>query len=239
MTIQPVMSQRPQALGAAGLHAQRTFDILVAGAASVLLAPLMALVAVALLLEDGPPILFAQTRVGARGRPFRMYKFRKFRPDCGSDGCPLTLDGDSRLTRIGRFLTATKIDELPQLWNVLRGEMSIVGPRPESLDFASCFCGGFEEILQYKPGLIGPSQVAFRNERQFYPRDQDPTQFYRDILFPAKARLDLAYFSRRTVAADIAWMIRGALAVLGWIPPIGADLAKSDRHQSGWGSRTA
>jgi lipopolysaccharide/colanic/teichoic acid biosynthesis glycosyltransferase len=230
MAIQPVTSQRPQALGAAGLDAQRTLDILVASAAMVLLSPVMVLVAAALLLEGGPPILFAQTRVGAGARPFQMYKFRKFRPDCGSNGCPLTLDGDSRLTGVGRFLAATKIDELPQLWNVLRGEMSIVGPRPESLDFASCFCGGFEEILRYRPGLFGPSQVAFRNERQFYPRDQDPTQFYRDILFPAKARLDLAYFSHRTIAADIAWMTRGALAVLGWIPPIGADLAKRDRR---------
>ncbi len=239
MTMLPITSQRPQAAGAGSLYAQRTLDILVASAAMVLLAPLMVLVAVALLLEGGLPILFVQTRVGAGGRSFQMYKFRKFRPDCGSDGCPLTLEGDSRLTRVGRFLAATKIDELPQLWNVLRGDMSIVGPRPESLEFASCFCGEFEEILRYRPGLIGPSQVAFRNERQFYPRDRDPTQYYRDILFPAKARLDLAYFSRRTVAGDAAWIIRGVFAVLGWIPPIGADLAMSDRRQSNWSRRTA
>jgi lipopolysaccharide/colanic/teichoic acid biosynthesis glycosyltransferase len=226
--MQPTTWLTPQARVVASLPTQRALDIFVAGVAMVFLAPLMVLVAAALLLEGGRPILFAQVRVGAGGRPFRMYKFRKFRPDCGSEGCPLTLNGDSRLTRVGRFLVATKIDELPQLWNVLRGEMSIVGPRPESLDFASCFCGGFEEILRYRPGLIGPSQVAFRNERQFYPQDQDPTQFYRDILFPAKARLDLAYFSRRTFASDIAWMTRGALAVLGWIPPIGAILAKGE-----------
>ena len=229
MTMQPVTLQRPQAPGAAGLPAQGTFDILIAGASLMLLAPLMILVAAALLLEGGP-IFFAQTQVGAGGRPFQMYKFRKFRPDCGADGCPLTLDGDSRLTRVGQFLAATKIDELPQLWNVLRGEMSIVGPRPESLDFASCFSGGFEEVLRYRPGLIGPSQVAFRNEGQLYPRDQDPTQFYRDVLFPAKARLDLAYFSHRTVASDIAWIARGALAVLGWVPPIGAALAERDHR---------
>ncbi|MBD9375241.1 sugar transferase [Rhizobium sp. ARZ01] len=229
MTMQPVALQRPQAR-AASLLAQRTFDILIAGAAMVLLAPLMILVAAALLLEGGPPILFAQIRVGVGGQPFQMYKFRKFRPDCGTDGCPLTLDGDSRLTRVGQILAATKIDELPQLWNVLRGEMSIVGPRPESLDFVHCFCEEFEEVLQYRPGLIGPSQVVFRNERQFYPRDQDPTQFYRDVLFPAKAKLDLAYFSHRNVASDIAWMIRGALAVLGWVPSVGAALAERERR---------
>ncbi|MDR6756389.1 lipopolysaccharide/colanic/teichoic acid biosynthesis glycosyltransferase [Mycoplana sp. BE70] len=229
MIMQPIALQRQQA-PAASLLVQRTFDILIAGVAMVLLAPLLALVAVALLLEGGPPILFAQIRVGVGGQPFRMYKFRKFRPDCGTDGCPLTLDGDCRLTRIGQFLARTKIDELPQLWNVLRGEMSIVGPRPESLDFVNCFCEEFEEVLRYRPGLIGPSQVAFRNERQFYPRDKDPTQFYRDVLFPAKARLDLAYFSHRTVASDIAWMIRGALAVLGWVPPIGTALAERERR---------
>ncbi|TIX44948.1 MAG: sugar transferase, partial [Mesorhizobium sp.] len=110
-----------------------------------------------------------------------------------------------------------------QLWNVFRGEMAIVGPRPESLVFADCFRGSFEGILQYKPGLLGPAQVLFRNEAHFYPGSVDPLLFYREVLFPAKARLDLSYYPQRTIVSDVVWMVRGLLAVLGVVspPPIG------------------
>ena len=198
--------------------ARRSIDLAVAGAATVILAPLMLLIAVALLLEGGRTILFVQTRMGAGGQPFRMYKFRKFGVDCSPNGFALTMVGDSRMTTVGRFLAVTKLDELPQLWNVLKGEMAIVGPRPESLAFADCFRGGFETVLQYKPGLLGPSQVLFRHEAHFFPRSVDPILFYREVIFPAKARLDLSYYPRRTIVSDIVWMARGFLAVVGWVP---------------------
>ena len=198
--------------------ARRSIDLAVAGAATVILAPLMLLIAVALLLEGGRSILFVQTRLGSGGRPFRMYKFRKFGADCSPHGLALTVVGDSRMTTVGRLLAATKFDELPQLWNVLKGEMAIVGPRPESLAFADCFRGGFEAVLQYKPGLLGPSQVLFRHEAHFFPRSVDPILFYREVMFPAKARLDLSYYPQRTIASDIMWMARGFLAVVGWVP---------------------
>ena len=124
---------------------RRVLDILCASAAAVVLAPLMLGVALAIWFESGRPILFSQRRLGQHGRPFRMYKFRKFRPDCDNHGCPLTVEGDDRLTTIGCFLAAGKLDELPQLWNVLWGDMSLVGPRPESLAFADCFRNGFEK----------------------------------------------------------------------------------------------
>jgi lipopolysaccharide/colanic/teichoic acid biosynthesis glycosyltransferase len=177
--------------------ARRTIDLVVAGAAAVMFAPLMLAIAVALLLEGGRPILFVQTRVGAGAQPFRMFKFRKFDVRCGPDGLALTVVGDCRLTTIGRFLAATKFDELPQLWNVLIGDMAIIGPRPESLAFADCFCGDLEAVLQYRPGLLGPTQV----------------------LFPAKARIDLSYYPKRTIGSDIVWIWRGFLAVLGRVPP--------------------
>lgn len=198
---------------------RRAIDITVAGTAIVVLAPLMLLIAGALLLESGGGlILFVQTRVGAGGQPFRMYKFRKFSVNCSSQGLALTMAGDSRMTTLGRFLAATKFDELPQLWNVLKGEMAIVGPRPESLAFADCFCGGLEAVLQYKPGLLGPTQVLFRNEARFFPRSVDPVLFYREVMFPAKAKLDLSYYPRRTIVSDIVWMVRGFLAIVGWVP---------------------
>ncbi|MCA0316695.1 MAG: sugar transferase [Proteobacteria bacterium] len=201
-----------------GEAASRCFDLMIAIAALIVLSPVFLAVMVAIWIEGGRPLFFAQVRLGRGGRPFVMYKFRKFAAASGTDGCPLTVAGDMRLTAVGAFLAATKLDELPQLWNVLRGDMAIVGPRPESMAFADCFRGAFEHVLDFKPGLLGPSQIYFRNECRFYPADADPTTFYREVLFPAKARLDLAYFPHRTLASDFALLVRGVLAVLGWAP---------------------
>jgi lipopolysaccharide/colanic/teichoic acid biosynthesis glycosyltransferase len=221
MNVHAVMVRSPWVQGATHGAARRLLDLAIAAAGLIVFSPVMLLVALAIWIESGRPILFRQVRLGAGGRRFQMYKFRKFRADCGSNGSPLTVDGDSRMTAVGRFLAATKLDELPQLWNVLKGEMAIVGPRPESLAFEDCFHGGFEDILRFKPGLLGPSQVFFRNEGQIYPAGEDPALFYRRVLFPAKARLDLDYFPRRTIASDIAWIARGMFAILGWVPDTG------------------
>jgi lipopolysaccharide/colanic/teichoic acid biosynthesis glycosyltransferase len=198
--------------------ALRGFDVIVAGIALIMFAPVMFLIAVAVYLEGERPIFFAQRRLGINGLPFSMYKFRKFHANCGTSGAPLTVDCDSRLTGIGKVLAATKLDELPQLWNVLKGDMAIVGPRPESMAFADCFRDGYEEVLQYKPGLVGPSQVVFRHEAKLYPGGEDPSVFYRRVLFPAKASLDLAYFRRRTIGSDFTLMLQSALAILNIWP---------------------
>lgn len=200
------------------LSAPRAIDILCAAVAIALLSPVFVLVALAVWIESGRPILFSQLRLGQGGKPFRMYKFRKFRANCGSDGSPLTLQEDERLTGVGRILIATKLDELPQLWNVLRGDMSLVGPRPESLSFSDCFRDGFEKLLEYKPGVFGPCQVLFRHESQLYPADSSTPEFYREVLFPAKAKIDLAYFPRRTLTSDLGWIARagGIIAAECW-----------------------
>jgi lipopolysaccharide/colanic/teichoic acid biosynthesis glycosyltransferase len=193
---------------------RRTLDILCAGAAASVLAPLMLIVVIVIWIESGGLILFSQLRLGQHGRPFRMYKFRKFRADCDSHGCPLTIEGDGRLTAVGRVLAASKLDELPQLWNVLRGDMSLVGPRPESLAFTDCFHNGFEKVLEHKPGLFGPCQVMFRHESKLFPAGVAAVEFYRQVLFPAKAEIDLAYFSRRTLVSDLGWILRGAWMIV-------------------------
>jgi lipopolysaccharide/colanic/teichoic acid biosynthesis glycosyltransferase len=145
--------------------------MLCVGIAITILSPVFVIVALVIWLESGRPILFAQLRLGQRGEPFRMYKFRKFGPNCGNDGSPLTLASDERMTTAGRFLAATKLDELPQLWNVLRGDMSLVGPRPESLSFSDCFRDGFEKVLEHKPGVFGPRQRrTFIEKSCFRPR---------------------------------------------------------------------
>jgi lipopolysaccharide/colanic/teichoic acid biosynthesis glycosyltransferase len=196
------------------LRLRRALDIVCSCTAMVVLAPLALFVSLAIWIEGGRPILFSQLRLGLNGRPFRMYKFRKFRPDCDNNGCPLTMDGDDRLTRIGRGLAESKLDELPQLWNVLRGDMSLVGPRPESLALADCFRDGFEKIHEHRPGLFGPCQVLFRNESKLYPAGVTAVEFYRQVLFPAKAEIDLAYFSHRTLASDLGWILRAAWAIV-------------------------
>ena len=200
-----------------GTHsaARRVFDVAFALAGFLVLAGPIAVIAMAVCIESGRPVFFSQTRLGRRGRHFRLYKFRKFHRDADAGGRAVTVKDDSRLTRVGNFLERTKLNELPQLWNVLKGDMSMVGPRPETLNFADCFRDGYQRVLDYKPGIFGPSQVFFRNESALYPAGCDPHQFYRDILFPLKACIDLAYFPDRNMYSDIAWMFRGVLAVFG------------------------
>jgi lipopolysaccharide/colanic/teichoic acid biosynthesis glycosyltransferase len=197
--------------------------------ALVILAPVALIVTLAIYVEGGRPILFSQLRLGQNGRPFRMHKFRKFRADCDDRGSPLTLEHDGRLTRVGRILAASKLDELAQLWNVLQGDMSLVGPRPESLAFADCFRNGFEQVLEHKPGVFGPCQVLFRNESKLYTADVAAADFYRQVLFPVKAQTDLKYFSSRTFVSDLGWIFRAAWMIVAG-PRSGPDLdGKSNR----------
>ena len=194
---------------------RRMLDLIVAGAGLIILAPVMALVAVAIWVESGRPIIFSQVRLGLLGRHFRIYKFRKFHKRIAAAGCGVTVRGDVRLSAVGRFLGSAKLDELPQLWNILKGDMSIVGPRPESLHFADCIVRDYRGVLEYKPGIFGPNQVYFRDEGSLFPEACDPEEFYQEVLFPIKAQIDLAYFPNRTFAADIGWIVRSVLVVFG------------------------
>lgn len=193
---------------------RRAFDMVVALTALIIFAPFMLAIACAIKFDTPGPVLFSQIRVGRNDDRFRLYKFRKFAHRT-YDGGYVTLRDDPRMTRVGRLLERTKLDELPQFWNVLVGDMSIVGPRPETLDFADCFAGPYRAVLDHKPGLFGPNQAIFRSENSLYPKDQDPQEFYRTVLFPAKARIDLSYFPQRTFVSDIGWTIRSGLAVFG------------------------
>jgi hypothetical protein len=138
-----------------------------------------------------------------------MYKFRKFPTFVGDNGPGLTSQNDVRMTKVGALLERTKLDELPQLWNIVKGEMSFVGPRPESPRFADLFEGKYAEILQYLPGLFGPSQIFFRNESETYSPEEDPEAFYRRVLFPNKAELDIAYFRKANCFTDLVFIIKG------------------------------
>jgi lipopolysaccharide/colanic/teichoic acid biosynthesis glycosyltransferase len=179
---------------------KRTIDLIVAGLALVVLAPLFLVIALLIVLDSPGPVFYRADRVGFRGRPLRMLKFRKMRPDAA--GGPLTVAGDERLTRLGRWLVRTKLDELPQLWHVLRGEMSLVGPRPESPGFVERFRTDFDVILGVRPGLTGFTQIAFAREGCILdPRD--PGGHYVRALLPQKVDLDRLYASRPSTRRDL------------------------------------
>lgn len=220
------MTCSPQLSGDEALR--RFFDIALAASALILLSPLLALISAAILAESGRPIIFVQPRLGQNGNPFSMFKFRKFSKTYDGAGLPLTLRNDARLSRVGRLLAASKLDELPQLANVLRGEMSIVGPRPESVELAGCFTAATSSVLLHRPGIFGPTQVIFRNECNMYPNDADPLDFYRTVLFPMKVQLDLDYYERRTLISDLQWIVLGIFVTLG--VRVAIKKVKNDAH---------
>lgn len=193
---------------------KRLFDLSLALVGLFLALPLLLLVALTVKLESPGPILFSQERLGKGGKVFRIRKFRKFPAGWTNVGSGVTLSGDARMTRVGRVLEKTKLDELPQLWNIVCGEMSFVGPRPETLRFADLFVGPYRKVLDFTPGVLGPHQVLHRTESDLYPADCDPEAFYREVIFVQKAKMDMEYFSRSTFVDDLLLLMRGVLATV-------------------------
>jgi lipopolysaccharide/colanic/teichoic acid biosynthesis glycosyltransferase len=185
----------------------RVFDVVVAAVLLVVLLPLILLLVIAVRVESAGPALFRCERVGYRGRQLRMLKLRKMR--CDAQGCSLTTDGDARFTRIGGLLSKLKIDEIPQLWHVLRGEMSLVGPRPECAEFVGLHPQDYAEILAVPPGMTGLSQIAFVDECRILDPD-NPIGDYVSRILPQKVALDRMYASRRTLSFN--------LRILFWTP---------------------
>jgi lipopolysaccharide/colanic/teichoic acid biosynthesis glycosyltransferase len=191
----------------------RLVDVVVASVLLVLLAPVAVLVAGAIKVDSSGPAFYRCRRVGAHGREFFMLKFRKMKD--GVSGLPLTTSDDERFTRVGGLLAASKLDELPQLWNVLRGDMSLVGPRPEAPEFVALAPSDYAVILSVRPGITGLSQLAYANENALLD-GMDPVADYVARIFPQKLLLDRLYVTRRSFALDamiFAWTL--ALLLLG------------------------
>jgi lipopolysaccharide/colanic/teichoic acid biosynthesis glycosyltransferase len=189
-------------------NVKRLLDIVVATALLVVLLPLLVAVAAAVKLDSRGPVFFRCRRVGHRGEILEMLKFRKMRRD--ACGAALTVRDDRRFTRVGRFLAKSKLDELPQLWNVVKGEMSLVGPRPEDPAFVEACSEDYATILQVRPGVTGLCQLAFAKESDIL----DPQKRHEDYLtrlLPQKAALDRFYAESRSLQMDtriLAWTIR-------------------------------
>lgn len=198
---------------------KRIIDIVISFCAILLSFPIFLIASLLIWIEDRGPILFRQKRLGRNGKVFTIYKFRKFSADQNDIGPNLTLEDDHRYSKIGKLLEKTKLNELPQLINVLRGEMSLVGPRPEIVDYINCFQGAQRGLLNFTPGIFGPSQSFFRNEAFMYPKDCAPESFYVEILFPLKAKIDIEYYNGATVASDLYWVYRSIVSVYSGLQP--------------------
>jgi lipopolysaccharide/colanic/teichoic acid biosynthesis glycosyltransferase len=183
---------------------KRAFDIAVASAGLALLCPLFALIALLIKVDSPGPILFRQERIGRGFRPFLIYKFRTMVQDASGRGMLVTAGEDPRITRIGRFLRKTKIDELPQLLNVLKGEMTLVGPRPEVRKYVELFRADYEEILQVRPGITDWASLKYRDEAVILGRFEQPEQEYVRRVLPEKMKLAKAYVRHASFFSDLA-----------------------------------
>jgi len=180
---------------------ERLFDATCSAAGLLLLLPVLAGVALVIILDDGAPVLFNQIRVGRNGKLFRIWKFRTMRS--GSAGSGITTAGDGRVTRVGKKLRKFKLDELPQLFNVFKGDMSLVGPRPEVPEYVQVEAPIWQSVLRVRPGVTDLATLLYRDEERILGASGDPNAFYRASILPAKLILNLAYHLSRSFRQDL------------------------------------
>jgi lipopolysaccharide/colanic/teichoic acid biosynthesis glycosyltransferase len=190
---------------------KRGADVVLSLLVLLLLSPILAIVAMAVWLESGGPVLFRQKRVGLGFMPFEIVKFRTMRP---VGGPLITVAGDIRVTRVGKFLRETKLDEVPQFWSVLRGHMIIVGPRPEVPKYVELFIERYRKVLTVRPGITDLASIRFRHEEDILYGSTDPLKEYAERILPAKLDLAEEYVSTRTCLGDISIMFRTATSII-------------------------
>jgi lipopolysaccharide/colanic/teichoic acid biosynthesis glycosyltransferase len=188
---------------------KRLFDVAASLVALIVLSPLLALIALAVKLTSSGPVFHRGERIGRDGVPFRIVKFRTMRANAG--GPAITREHDSRITPVGRLLRRFKLDELPQLINVLRGEMSIVGPRPEAPEYVRLYTGDERRVLSVRPGLTSPASLRYRNEASLLGDDWH--ERYVNEIMRDKLRDDLRYIDTRTFLGDLRLILRTIAAV--------------------------
>jgi lipopolysaccharide/colanic/teichoic acid biosynthesis glycosyltransferase len=186
---------------------------------------IIGLAALLVLVTDGPPVMFSQTRIGERGRPFTLYKLRTMRSSAA--GPAVTAQTDPRITPVGALLRRLSIDELPQLWHVLCGQMTLVGPRPESEELAERYPQTYRNVLLARPGLTGPSQLYYRERSALPPPGWDVEAWYLTVLVPLRVVADREYLDRPTLRLTVGLLIQTAL----WLVGI-ADLQRSVVRQT-------
>jgi len=192
---------------------KRLLDVVAAAVGLVVLSPLMAAIALAIRWDSPGPVFYRAKRVGRGGKLFLMYKFRTMVVDAEKMGPSITVKDDPRITRVGRFLRKTKLDELPQLINVLKGEMSLVGPRPETPSMVEHYTPEQRRVLEVTPGITGLAQLYYSNEEEMLNPDNWHEEYVRKIL-PHKLALDLLYIEHRSLALDLTIIGRTILKLV-------------------------
>jgi lipopolysaccharide/colanic/teichoic acid biosynthesis glycosyltransferase len=190
---------------------KRAFDMFASAVGLVLVSPILLVTAVAIRITAGKPILFRQQRVGRNFRLFFIYKFRTMVSCTG--GPELTAPADNRVTAVGKILRHMKVDELPQLFNVLLGDMSLVGPRPEVPSYVELYKDEYRDILGVRPGITDLASLKYRNESEVLGHFDDPVRAYTDIILPDKIRLGKEYVRRSSLLFDIELIVKTVLAV--------------------------
>jgi len=193
---------------------KRAFDVAASAAGLVTLSPLMLGIAALVRLDSPGPAFFSQERVGKDGRLFRILKFRTMVQDAPSRGPSVTRGGDSRVTRVGRFLRRTKLDELPQLINVLKGDMSLVGPRPEVPRYVAMYTPEQRRVLSVRPGITDWASLEYVNEEEVLARYEDLERGYVEEVMPKKLALNLKYVEERGLKTDCEILVRTAMKLL-------------------------
>jgi lipopolysaccharide/colanic/teichoic acid biosynthesis glycosyltransferase len=193
---------------------KRLFDIVVAAAGLIVLSPLFAIIVVLIKWDSDGPVFFKQSRIGRHFRPFLIYKFRTMRAEASATGALLTVGDDPRITRVGRWLRRVKLDELPQLINVLTGDMSLVGPRPEVDRYVRLFRTEYAEILQVRPGITDLASLKYRGESALLARSLKPEEEYVTRILPDKLRLGQQYVRELSLGRDVMLIARTVAAVV-------------------------
>lgn len=214
----------------------RWLEIVLAGGGLLALSPLLAVAAVAVKASSPGPVLFRQQRVGRHGNPFTLLKFRSMRQ--ANHGLAITAAGDRRITTVGRWLRNSKVDELPELWNVLVGDMSFVGPRPEVPRYVDLDDPRWQLVLTARPGLTDPVTLVLRNEEALLAQVDGPTEdFYRQVLLPYKLLGNARYLSRRSALSDLRLIVSTVIGVVrpGRLPPPTVDAIRRAVDEAGRG----
>jgi len=197
---------------------KRWVDLTASFAGLLLLSPLLIVLALLVKLSSPGPVLYRQKRVGQAGKCFSIAKFRSMYADADKNGLSITSTRDPRITPIGRTLRRLKLDELPQLWNVLRGDMSLVGPRPEVPSYVESYSPIQRQVLLLRPGITDPASIIYREEENLLGSQLDPERYYREIVLPDKLRLNLDYLRRLSFSYDLSLIARtvGCLFATNW-----------------------
>jgi lipopolysaccharide/colanic/teichoic acid biosynthesis glycosyltransferase len=199
---------------------KRMFDCVAAAIGLLLLFPVLLALSLLVKFSSPGPVLYRQERVGRGGKLFRIAKFRSMIEHADKGGLAITSAGDPRVTAVGGFLRRLKLDELPQLWNVLKGEMSLVGPRPEVPYYVESYSDSQRRVLAVRPGITDPGSILYRHEEQVLGDQPDPDRYYREVVLPDKLNLNLEYISNISFSYDLSLLLRTTGCIVlpkGWL----------------------